>query len=47
MENISIKSVESFSKDDFNTTTLTIIENDCEKEIVLQGNGSLKIAVEA
>lgn len=48
MENFDIKSVENFAENETNKTRLKICNKDFkEKEIILEGNGSIKIAIEA
>lgn len=42
-----IKSNENIKDKERRQTTLTFIENNEEKEIILEGSGSIKIAIEA
>ena len=42
-----IKSSENIKDKECRQTTLTFIENNEEKEIILEGNGAIKIAIEA
>lgn len=44
MENIEIKSIETFTENETPKTKMIIRDNDIEKEIILQGKGKLKIA---
>ena len=44
MENIEIKSIETFTENETPKTKMIINDNDTEKEIILEGNGKLKIA---
>lgn len=48
MENFDIKSVENFAENETNKTRLKVCGKDFEeKEIILEGKGSIKIAVQA
>ncbi len=44
MENIEIKSIETFTENETPKTKMIINDNNTEKEIILEGNGKLKIA---
>lgn len=46
MNKIEIKSIDTFFENDLRKTKMVITENDCDKEIILEGNGSVKVAVE-
>lgn len=47
MENSKIKSIDTVLENNINKTKLIISDNVSEKEILLEGKGSLKIPVEA
>lgn len=48
MEKFDIKSIEKFMENEVNKTRLTIDEKEQQnKEIILEGQGSIKIAIEA
>lgn len=48
MENVEIKAIETFTENEVPKTKMVISDNTSEKEIILEGNGKLKItAMEA
>lgn len=47
MNDLMIKEITSFMENDVRKTRLVILENGKETEIILEGNGKLKAAVEA
>lgn len=44
MTNVEIKSIETFTENETPKTKMIINDNNTEKEIILEGNGKLKIA---
>jgi len=46
MGNLEIKEISTFKDSDITKTKMVILENGEEKEIILEGNGSIKTAVE-
>lgn len=47
MNNIEIKTIETFIENKIQKTKLIISDQNSEKEIILEGNGSIKAAIEA
>ena len=47
MNDLTIKEVTRFVEDNVEKTRLVICENDKDTEIILSGNGKLKVAVQA
>ena len=47
MSELKIKEISRFMEDNIEKTRLVISENGKDTEIILQGNGKLKVAVEA
>ncbi|MBO6088443.1 hypothetical protein J6P92_08890 [bacterium] len=47
MNDLKIKEISRFLENDILKTKIVITENGKDKEIILSGNGELKIAVEA
>lgn len=46
MNDLKVKEISSFIENDIQKTRLIISENDKETEIILEGNGKIKAAVE-
>lgn len=46
MGNIKIKEISTFEEDNLNKIKMIVLENGSEKEIIFEGNGSIKTAVE-
>lgn len=47
MNNIEIKSIESYLENEVSKTKMIISDKESEREIILEGKGSLKVPVEA
>lgn len=47
MNDLSIKEISRFTENNIQKTRLVISENGKDTEIILEGNGKLKVAVEA
>jgi len=47
MNDLKIKEITRFTEDNIEKTKLVICENGKDTEIILTGNGKLKVAVEA
>ena len=47
MSDLKIKEISRFTEDNIEKTRLVICENGKDTEIILSGNGKLKVAVEA
>lgn len=46
MDDLKIKEISTFIEDNINKTKMIISENNIDKEIILEGDGSIKTAVE-
>lgn len=44
MQNFEIKNIETFTENEVPKTKMIVSDNNDEKEIILEGKGSLKIA---
>lgn len=47
MENFAIKNIDSFIENEINKTRITVQEKGADKEIILEGEGTINIAIEA
>ncbi len=46
MGDLIIKEISTFEENNLEKTKMIILENNLEKEIILEGNGTIKAAVE-
>lgn len=46
MDDLKIKEIINFTEDNVTKTKMIISENNQDKEIILEGNGSIKVSVE-